>query len=362
MAVPGQEQSLGRVRVASFSGPGQVAPGTNFSMSLDVEYEVRTTLTVQAAVYSGASNAGPPLWQSESVSVSGGGDKVWTINSTAPSVEGTIGFSAYAYYLDNGTWKFYNDPVLGPGYGQITIKVSKYANLQVDTGIPDLVVVIGNASDTTGQTGAVNVRLAVGVPYLISVPSDLEFQNSTRIVFNAWQDGNNQSVRSFLLSGDMTLVGSYRHQYLLKATTNQAGSSYQKWCDVGTNVTLREADFAPNSSFLTAFGGKYVFSGWSGDVNSRMNEINLTMDSPKSVTANFSTEYGYLIIIPIVVASGIIGEIVLLSLRRRRGAQPNEMAHNPTCPNCGRFIEQEWAHCIHCGSDLSFPENMRAEA
>jgi hypothetical protein len=356
LSVFAQDQSLGRVRVASFTGPEQVAPAGSFSMSLDVEYEVRTTVTIRAAIYPGSSNASAPLWQSGIVNVSGGGDKVWTVNFTAPTVEGTIQFSAYAYYLDNGVWTFYDDPTLGPGHSQITIKVSQYANLLVNMGVPGLVVTIGNASETTSQTGDFTVKLPVGVPYLLSAPSDLEFQNATRIVFNGWQDGSNQSARIIILSGDFGLIGSYRHQYLLKASS-QPGSSYQKWCEIGSNVTLREADFAPNSSFLTAFGGKYVFSGWSGDVNSHSSEITLTMDSPKSVTATFSIEYGYLIIIiPIIIASGILGEVVLLSLKRRKRAQPGEPVHIPTCPNCGEVIEEGWAHCIHCGTDLTFPE------
>lgn len=353
LGVFADEQSLGRVRIASFTGPRQVAPASTFSMSLDIEYEVRTTATIRAAIFGGLSNASAPLWQSEITNVTGGGDKVWTSNFTAPPVEGTIQFSAYAYYLDNGVWKFYNDPILGPGYSQVTIKVSQHATLQIDMGVPRLAVTLGNNSDTTTQEGDLNVTLAVGVPYSLSVPSELEFQNSTRIVFNGWQDGSNQSQRMITLTGDMKLVGSYREQYLLIVTSTQSSSPYQKWCDIGSNVTLQGADLVPASWFLTIFGGRYVFSRWSGDVNSRSNEISLTMNSPKTITANFSIKYGYLIVFPIVIASGIVGEAVLLAIRRKkRGQGIGPSTNSPTCPNCGEVVEEGWEHCIHCGNDL----------
>lgn len=354
------DQNLGRVRIASFVGPRQVAPDSAFSLSLDVEYEVSAATTIRAAIFEGLLNVGAPLWQSDNASVVEGGDKVWTINLTAPSVEGTIQFSAYAYYLDNRVWKFYNDAVLGPGYGQVTIKVSRYATLRVDLGVPGLAVTLGNSSDTTTQAGDLNATLLVGMPYQLSVPSDQEYQNSTRIVFSRWQDGNNQTQRLISLTGDTQLIGYYRAQYLLKVTSSQSGYSYQKWYDAGSNATLQEVNFVPTSSPLTLFGGKYVFSGWSGDANSRSSEISFTMNSPKTIYANFSIDYGaVLLVFPIIVALGIIGEVILLALKRRKRTKTTlgPSTKSATCPYCGEEVENEWVHCIHCGNNLGSLED-----
>jgi hypothetical protein len=347
-------QSPGRVRVASFVGPRQVAPNTAFYLNLDVEYEVRAATTIRAAIFEGLLNVSVPLWQSDNANVTGGGDKVWTINLTAPPLEGTIQFSSYAYYLDNGVWKFYNDTVLGPGYGQVTIKVSRYATLRVNLGVAGLAVTLGNSSDTTTQAGDLNATLLVGTPYQLSVPSDKEYQNSTRIIFSRWQDGNNQTKRLISLTGDTQLVGYYRAQYLLKVTSSQSGYSYQKWYDAGSNATLQEVNFVPTSWPLALFGGKYVFSGWSGDLNSRSSEISFAMNSPKTIYANFSIDYG-LLIFPIIVALGIIGEIILLALRRRKRTDTTlgPSTKRATCPNCGEEVEKEWVHCIHCGNNLA---------
>jgi hypothetical protein len=354
------DQNLGRVRIASFVGPRQVAPDSAFSLSLDVEYEVSAATTIRAAIFEGLLNVGAPLWQSDNASVVEGGDKVWTINLTAPSVEGTIQFSAYAYYLDSGVWKFYNDTVLGPGYGQVTIKVSRYATLRVALGVPGLAVTLGNSSDTTTQAGDLNATLLVGTPYQLSVPSDQGYQNSTRFVFSGWQDGNNQTQRRISLTGDTQLIGYYRAQYLLKVTSSQSGYSYQKWYDTGSNATLQEVNFVPTSSPLTLFGGKYVFSGWSGDVNSRSSGISFTMNSPKTIYANFSIDYGAVFLVfPIIVALGIIGEVILLTLKRRKRTKTTlgPLTKRATCPYCGEEVEKEWVHCIHCGNNLDSLED-----
>jgi hypothetical protein len=354
-----EETSLGRVRIASFVCPRQVAPGSVFSVTLDMEYEIRTNASVRAIILGSMANASTPLWQSDVSSVSGGGDKVWAINFTAPPTEGTIQLSAYAYYFENGTWKFYNDTVLGPGFRQVVIKVARNAILQVEVGVPGLELTLGNLSATTTPAGDVGVSLPVGMKYALSVPGVLQYQNSTRIMFDGWQDGNNQTSRIISIDGDTQLVGSYRTQYLLRVTSTVSSYSYEKWYDAGSNVTLQRVNSVPMVWPLGLLGGKYNFAGWSGDVNSRSGEINFTMNSPKNIYANFSIEYGALIVIPIIIAAGVIGEASLLVLKRKKTAQVKaEPAISvSTCSNCGGSIEEGWLHCIHCGGKLGSLED-----
>ena len=347
--------SLGRVRISSFVCPKQVAPSKMYAVKLDVEYEIRTNASIRAAIFGGIANASTPLWQSDVSIVSGGGDKVWALNFTAPPTEGTIQLSAYAYYLDNGTWKFYNDTVLGPGFEEVTIKVARYAMLQVELGAPGLQVTVGNLSETTTQSGSVNASLLVGMEYPLSVPAVLEYQNSTRIMFNGWQDGNNQTQRTLTFDGDKLVVGTYRTQYLLRVSSMIQNYSYQEWYDANSNVTLHGFGSVSMPWPWGFLGVKYDFSGWSGDVNSRSANISFTMNSPKTIQANSSTEYGILIIIlPIVIAAGVIGEVVLLAFRHKKTAQTQEGSsiRMSTCSNCGAEIEEQWAHCIHCGAEL----------
>ncbi len=92
-----------------------------------------------------------------------------------------------------------------------------------------------------------------------------------------------------------------------------------------------------------------------------MPRLNVTMDSPKTITAIYSVDYLPLAV-PVVFGVGIalivIG-VVLIRRRSRAAPPPAEEPvqeavekQNPTCPNCGQETEPEWAHCIKCGTKL----------
>jgi hypothetical protein len=105
---------------------------------------------------------------------------------------------------------------------------------------------------------------------------------------------------------------------------------------------------------------KENFVGWSGDVHSPLTELNLTMDSPKTVNADFSVDYRPLAILVILGIGFAVAAISLLLLRRRMRAtvvsEPPEtpvQAEGMTCPTCGQLTEEGWAHCIKCGAKLT---------
>lgn len=345
-------QSLGRVRVSNFICPRQVAPGRLFSTSIDVEYEVRTSVSIRTAIIGGAANT--TLWQSDTVTVSGGGDKVWSVNITAPLVEGALELTAFAYYLQNGVWKTNNDTILGPGFRHVFIKIAKNANLTVQLGIAGVEVKVGNTTQTTSQTGQVTATIPVGTTFPLSVAATVNYRNATRLRFNEWRDGNNQTERLISIDGDTQLAGSYSKQYLLEVVSNVPSQSYQKWYDSGASVSIREADTVPFFWPLDLLGMKYTFTGWSGDVNSGSAVANLTMKSPTTVHANFSIVYGPEVFFVAIVVIGIAVEIVILLTKRRRTAkvQSVSLESDLTCPNCGKIIEEGWNNCIHCGSAL----------
>ena len=100
-------------------------------------------------------------------------------------------------------------------------------------------------------------------------------------------------------------------------------------------------------------------------------QVNLTMDGPKTVNANYSMDYTILVV-PAIVALGaivLLASIILILLHRRQpedagtetgtetvtapAAETVTEPETPTCPNCGKPIEKEWAHCIKCGAKLT---------
>jgi len=370
-----QEQNVGLLRVAEFQTPKQVAPNSVFLVTLDVEYAVHgpESATIRSAVYSGQINEpqSSPLWESPFVNVTGGGDVTWNLTLKAPSNEGVMQLTAFAYYLNGNTWQYYNDSMQGPGFGQTSVKIATAANLEIDLGEAGLQVTVANSTQQTTLTGSAAFMLPVDETYSLTVPSAVELKNSTRLIFSGWSDGDNNTERSVRLDGDAKLVGFYHHQYLLQVTSPVAAYSYSKWYDAGSNVTLSVNSTVPFSAPLDLLGLKYIFQGWTGDLDSKMNQVNVTMDSGKTIEANFSVDYAPLLL-PAIIIVGVVGTAILLMLRRRGtsvapSTEPNEAETAETagpvqreaekiesllCENCGKSVEKDWKHCIHCGADL----------
>jgi hypothetical protein len=351
--------NIGMLRVASFQCPRQVAPGATFPVSLDVEYAVQgwpDSATIRGAIYPGNINSTSPLWQSDPASVSNGGDQVWNISLTAPSSEGFLNLTAYALFLDNGTWRFFSNPVSGPGASQTTIKIGKSANLNINLGVPNADVTIEGTTVKTSVGGDASRVVTVGSSPLVGVPPIVQYQNSTRIVFVRWSDGVTEPQRHILIDGDVTLSAGYKTQYLLRVNL---GSISEAWYDKGSNATLTAPPSGAGSWPLNLFGVTQTFSGWSGDVHSSMPKLNITMDSPKTITANFAVDYLPLAI-PVIFGVGIALTVVSLVIIRRRSSNVStvDVPNQPTdsvCPNCGQTTEEGWAHCIKCGTKLTSP-------
>ena len=363
--------NIGLLRVFSFLCPREVVPGATFPVSLDVEYAIQSLpneAIIRGAVYNGSINSTNPLWQSDPEPVSNGGDQMWNFTLTAPANEGFLNLTAYAFFLDNGTWTYFNNPVNGPGVSQRTVKIGKTANLDINIGASGITVMVDNATKQTSTTGAAVFPVAVSSSSSVTVPPLVELQNSTRLIFTQWSDGVKDPERQVSIDGDVTLTAQYRIQYLLTVTDS---STAEEWYDKGANATLT----APTSTLgpwpLSIFGVTKTFQDWTGDIHSSSLQVNVTMDSPKTVTAHITTDYRPLAV-PIILGAGIATAVsfVLLQLRSRRAEQ--DVAEpvveqpapesNPICPKCGQVTEPEWAHCIKCGTKLKDGNSSTSQA
>src|SRR5208282_740831 len=359
VAVPAQSANVGLLKVVNESYPRQVQPSDRFTVSVDVEYAVSTNATIRAVVVNGSLNAnGPELWHSVSENIAGGGDKIWTFNLTSPSTEGAMFFTFIAYYYsDNETWMYFNDTTFGPGFAQIGIKVATLANIGIYLGYSNVQVSVGNATMDTDAKGVATELLQVGKEYFITVPPIVQFNNSTRLTFNSWEDGANSTSRTCMLDGDTQLNATYRPQYLVQINSIVSTYSYSQWYNKGANLTLRAEDSVPMNWPLGALAMKYTFLSWSGGVNSQSTQVNVTVNGPMIISANFAADYSGLMILIIPVV-GVLGTAALFVLRKRGGKDipvVTEHHKNETtkvCPKCNESVETGWNNCIYCGAKL----------
>jgi len=108
----------------------------------------------------------------------------------------------------------------------------------------------------------------------------------TNFRFSGWtgdvpSDHENDNPITITMDGDKSITANFIRQYTLiiaagtGGTTSPSPGSYDY--DSGTQVSV---------TATTSSG--YQFSSWSGDASGTTNPISITMDSDKSITANFS--------------------------------------------------------------------------
>jgi len=354
-------QNIGLLRISSFLCPREVLPSTSFPVSLDVEYAIQSLpneATIRAAVYNANSGSSNPLWESDPKSVSNGGDQVWNFTLNAPATEGFLNLTAYAYFLENGTWTYFNNPVNGPGSSQRIVKIGTTASLDVHIGASDVAVTVNGTTKQTSSMGDALFPVAVSSNPSIIVPPLVELQNSTRIIFTEWSDGVKEPNRQVLMDGDVNLTAEYRTQYLLTVTNS---STFEEWYDKGANASLSAPTSTPAPWPLNVFGVTETFQGWSGDIQSSSPRINVTMNAPMTITAEMAVNYRPLIV-PAIFGTGIAAAIISFVLVQIKSGSSEESVVEapaeptaeppPTCQTCGQVTEPQWVHCIKCGTKL----------
>jgi parallel beta-helix repeat protein len=187
--------------------------------------------------------------------------------------------------------------------------------LAVNTTSPYVPFSINGTAFTTGPDGTVSLRLGYVANYNISFNQDVPVSEGIRLGFLQWSDRIPSANRTLNLSANSTVQVSYMEQYQLtirvspsgKGSTEPSGSS---WVDEHGIVNIT----------ATPVQG-WNFTGWSGDTTGTANPTQVTMEGPKSITANFQgtpvPEFqGSLVFFTILV-----GVLIVVLVERRLGHQ-----------------------------------------
>ncbi|MBM3149383.1 MAG: hypothetical protein FJZ88_05055, partial [Chloroflexi bacterium] len=148
----------------------------------------------------------------------------------------------------------------------------------VTTSPSGLQVVVDGVTYTAPQT----FSWVAGSSHTLSVSSPQSGTAGTRYAFSSWSDGGAQSHTITAPSSSTTYTANFATQYSLTTAASPSGDgtvtpSGTSWHNSGQTVSVS----------ATASSG-YNFTGWSGDLTGSTNPSSLTMNGPKSVTAQFT--------------------------------------------------------------------------
>ena len=110
----------------------------------------------------------------------------------------------------------------------------------------------------------------------------------TQYVFTGWSgdaSGTTSPSNAIIMAGPKTVTAGWNTEYELIVNSVHGSPTGAGW--YGSSVT---ANFGVTSPDGTS-GTRYVFTAWSGDSSSTSASASVLMDGPKTVTANWKTQY-----------------------------------------------------------------------
>ena len=133
----------------------------------------------------------------------------------------------------------------------------------------------GGSVSTTGGT------YEKGTKVTVTATPDGEF------VFDKWSDGNTDNPREITVSSNLSLSASFvKKKYALSVTVEGEGTVEEEVIVQGSTSST-EYNSGTTVKLTATPSDEWVFSGWSGDIESTDNPIEVTVSEAKSITATF---------------------------------------------------------------------------
>lgn len=137
--------------------------------------------------------------------------------------------------------------------------------------------------DGTTYTAPHTFSWVAGSSHALGVASPQSGSTGTQYVFSSWSDGGSQTHTITAPSATATYTAQFTTQYQLTTPVNPAGAgSVTPDCSAGCWFNS-----GASSSLSAVANAGYTFSSWSGAISSTGNPTALTINAPKTVTANF---------------------------------------------------------------------------
>ena len=124
-----------------------------------------------------------------------------------------------------------------------------------------------------------------GSLYYLKAESPQPFSQGSRYVFSSWSDGAD-IARNYQVPGNNdNLTINFKKQYFLSLDTEYGDPQGEGWYGENENVSFSVSTPVVDSTT------RYLFNSWGGDYSGTAPSGSVTMDSPKTITASWDTQY-----------------------------------------------------------------------
>jgi hypothetical protein len=216
----------------------------------------------------------------------------WTGDYTGSSLTGTVAMNAPK--IVTATWKTQYLLTIDPKGGQV---------------------------DRTTQwlEGGTSVSVAATSPCNV-------VEKKSRMVFVGWHGATTSTLNTVALIMDSpkSLTATWKTQYYLIVETKRGTAAGEGWYDADSTAEFSVPSEVPMEAPFGTFGGRYFFSGWSGDSKSSTPRATVLMDKAHTVVADWSSDYMVTILIIVVIVAVGLAAVGLLARRRIFGKRRNK--------------------------------------
>jgi len=167
------------------------------------------------------------------------------------------------------------------------LAVSKPMTIAVMWGTQYYVVVYNGGHGSVSGSGWYDKGLTAIATALSTVE---DAGSGKRYVFAGWEGASISTSSSvgLVVDGPKTLTAKWKTQYYVKLISDLGSVEGENWYDSGTTATVRTvATELPGNGQ----GERFVFRGWTGDIQSQQTSVTFTVTAPKTITVNWVKQY-----------------------------------------------------------------------
>jgi len=160
--------------------------------------------------------------------------------------------------------------------------------LNVQTPYDRITVMIDGSLYYTDPNGNFQTYAGPG-SHSLEVQTPVSLETGSRGAFVRWSDGSSSNPRTIFMNNNLSLTAEYVTQYYLTVNRNPSYigvTTGEGWYNNGTIATATCTSPVPWGA-----NTRYVFTNWTGDAFETSTTLHLIMDGPKTVTANYKTQF-----------------------------------------------------------------------
>ncbi len=142
-------------------------------------------------------------------------------------------------------------------------------------------------------------------------------EKKSRLVFLGWQGAttSTSSTVTLVMDGPKALTATWRWQYYLIVETKHGVATGESWYDADSMAEFSVPAETPMESPFDFLGGRYVFTGWTGDSTAKTPGATILMDRAHIVTALWTSDYSAVTMFFVFVAALAAVAVVLVAKR-----------------------------------------------